>query len=66
MENVTKKRLDELEAKSVFQEDTIERLSSEIRIQQKEIMALKDELNSLKDSLVTNLLDDPDQKPPHY
>tara|TARA_B100000963_G_scaffold132682_1_gene115523 strand:+ start:595 stop:795 length:201 start_codon:yes stop_codon:yes gene_type:complete len=66
MENVTIKRLDELEAKSVFQEDTIERLSSEIRIQQKEIMALKDELNSLKDSLVTNLLDDPDQKPPHY
>ena len=66
MENVTIRRLDELEAKSVFQEDTIERLSSEIRIQQKEIMALKDELNSLKDSLVTNLLDDPDQKPPHY
>ena len=66
MENVTIKRLDELEAKSVFQEDTIERLSAEIRKQQKEIMALKDELNSLKDSLVTNLLDDPDQKPPHY
>tara|TARA_Y100000768_G_scaffold118543_1_gene87556 strand:- start:28373 stop:28573 length:201 start_codon:yes stop_codon:yes gene_type:complete len=66
MENVTIKRLDELEAKSVFQEDTIERLSSEMRIQQKEIMALRDELNSLKDSLVTNLLDDPDQKPPHY
>ena len=66
MENVTIKRLDELEAKSVFQEDTIERLGSEMRIQQKEIMALKDELNSLKDSLVTNLLDDPDQKPPHY
>jgi len=66
MENVTIKRLDELEAKSVFQEDTIERLSSEIRIQQKEIMALKDELNSLKDSLVTSLLDDSDQKPPHY
>ena len=66
MENVTIKRLDELEAKSVFQEDTIERLGSEIRIQQKEIMALKDELNSLKDSLVTSLLDDSDQKPPHY
>ena len=60
------KRLDELEARSVFQEDTIERLSSEIRTQQKEIMSLKEEIKFLKDSVETNLLDDPNQKPPHY
>jgi len=60
------KRLDELEAKSVFQEDTIERLSSEIRTQQKEIMSLKEEIKFLKDSVETNLVDDPNQKPPHY
>ena len=60
------KRLDELEARSVFQEDTIERLSSEIRTQQKEIMSLKEEIKFLKDSVQTNLVDDPNQKPPHY
>ena len=60
------KRLDELEARSVFQEDTIERLSSEIRKQQKEIMSLKEEIKFLKDSVETNLVDDPNQKPPHY
>jgi len=60
------KRLDELEAKSVFQEDSIERLSSEIRTQQKEIMSLKEEIKFLKDSIEINLADDPDQKPPHY
>tara|TARA_B100000965_G_scaffold357387_1_gene336062 strand:+ start:291 stop:491 length:201 start_codon:yes stop_codon:yes gene_type:complete len=60
------KRLDELEARSVFQEDTIERLSSEIRTQQKEIMSLKEEIKFLKDSVETNLVDDPNQKPPHY
>ena len=60
------RRLDELEARSVFQEDTIERLSSEIRTQQKEIMSLKEEIKFLKDSVETNLVDDPNQKPPHY
>ena len=60
------KRLDELEARSVFQEDTIERLSSEIRTQQKEIMSLKEEIKFLKDSVEINLVDDLNQKPPHY
>ena len=60
------KRLDELEARSVFQEDTIERLSSEIRTQQKEIMSIKEEIKFLKDSVEINLVDDPNQKPPHY
>ena len=66
MEDKILKRLDELEARSVFQEDTIERLSSEIRTQQKEIMSLKEEIKFLKDSVETNLVDDPNQKPPHY
>ena len=66
MEDKIIKRLDELEARSVFQEDTIERLSSEIRTQQKEIMSLKEEIKFLKDSVETNLVDDPNQKPPHY
>jgi len=66
MDDMIIKRLDELEARSVFQEDTIERLSSEIRTQQKEIMSLKEEIKFLKDSVETNLVDDPNQKPPHY
>ena len=66
MDDMIIKRLDELEARSVFQEDTIERLSSEIRTPQKEIMSLKEEIKFLKDSVETNLVDDPNQKPPHY
>ena len=37
-------RLNDLEAKSVFQEDTIERLSNELRKQQQELILLKEEL----------------------
>ena len=36
------KRLNELEARATFQEDTIEKLSKELSIQQKEIVLLKD------------------------
>ena len=43
------KRLNELEARATFQEDTIEKLSKELSIQQKEIVLLKEELKSLKE-----------------
>ena len=42
------KRLNELETKCAFQEDTIERLSEELRKQQQEIIILKEELKFLK------------------
>ena len=44
------KRLKELEVRATFQEDTIEKLSKELSIQQKEIISLKEELKSLKES----------------
>ena len=60
------KRLNELEARAIFQEDTIERLSKELSIQQKEIILLKEELNSLKESYEKNIIEDTTEKPPHY
>ena len=51
MKDLEGKRLDELEARAIFQEDTIEKLSKELSIQQKEIIQLKDEIKSLKESL---------------
>ena len=38
------KRLNELEARVTFQEDTIEKLSKELSIQQKEIVLLNSEV----------------------
>ena len=60
------KRLNELEARATFQEDTIEKLSKELSIQQKEIVLLKEELKSLKDSNEKNIIEDTAEKPPHY
>ena len=60
------KRLNELEARTTFQEDTIEKLSKELSIQQKEIILLKDELKSLKESYEKNIIEDSTEKPPHY
>ena len=44
MAKTADERLNDLEAKSVFQEDTIERLSNELRKQQQELILLKEEL----------------------
>jgi len=63
---MTNERLDKLETKSVYQEDFLERLGSELRIQQKEIIALKEELKLLKDSLQPDHIEEGNQKPPHY
>ena len=60
------KRLNELEARATFQEDTIEKLSKELSIQQKEIVLLKEELKSLKESNEKNIIEDIAEKPPHY
>ena len=60
------KRLNELEARVTFQEDTIEKLSKELSIQQKEIVLLKEELKSLKESNEKNIIEDTAEKPPHY
>ena len=60
------KRLNELEARATFQEDTIEKLSKELSIQQKEIVLLKEALKSLKESNEKNIIEDTAEKPPHY
>ena len=60
------KRLNELEARATFQEDTIEKLSKELSIQQKEIVLLKEELKSLKESSEKNIIEDTTEKPPQY
>ena len=60
------KRLNELETKYAFQEDTIDRLSEELRKQQKEIIILKEELKCLKENSENNFIDNKNEKPPHY
>ena len=60
------KRLNEIETKYAFQEDTIERLSEELRKQQKEIIILKEELKCLKENSENNFIDNKNEKPPHY
>ena len=60
------KRLNELEARATFQEDTIEKLSKELSIQQKEIVLLNEELKSLKESNEKNIIEDTAERPPHY
>ena len=66
MKDLEGKRLNELEARATFQEDTIEKLSKELSIQQKEIIQLKEEIKSLKESLEKNIIVDTTEKPPHY
>ena len=61
-------RLNRIESKYSFQEDSIERMSQELRIQQLEIQKLKDEITSLKESLSEfySKEDVKEEKPPHY
>ena len=66
MKDLEGKRLNELEARATFQEDTIEKLSKELSIQQKEIILLKEEIKSLKESFEKNIIEDITGKPPHY
>ena len=55
MKDLEDKRLNELEARAIFQEDTIEKLSKELSIQQKEIIQLKEEIKTLKESFETKI-----------
>ena len=66
MKDSESKRLKELEVRATFQEDTIEKLSKELSIQQKEIILLKEELKSLKESHEKNIIEDVSERPPHY
>ena len=61
-------RIKELETKSIFQEDAMERLSDEVRLQQIEIIKLKDDLEQLMDILKESSLNSTktSEKPPHY
>ena len=61
-------RLNKIESKYSFQEDSLERMSQELRIQQLEIQKLKDEIASLKESLseFSSKEDIKEEKPPHY
>ena len=67
MEINLEKRINELEARHSFQEDSIERLSSEVRKQQQEIISLKDKLLAVINTLDKNALsENSEEKPPHY
>ena len=61
-------RIKELETKSIFQEDAMERLSDEVRLQQIEIIKLKDDLEQLMDILKESSSNHTktSEKPPHY
>ena len=61
-------RLNKIESKYLFQEDFLERLSQELRTQQVEIQRLKDEIKSLKESVIviSSKEGTKEEKPPHY
>jgi len=48
MKEDTLNRLKELESKFLFQEDSMERMSKEMRVQQIEIIKLKDQVQQLE------------------
>ena len=68
MKDNNEDRLNKIESKCSFQEDSLERMSQELRIQQLEIQKLKDEIASLKESLseFSSKEDIKEEKPPHY
>ena len=68
MKDNNQDRLNRIESKYSFQEDSIERMSQELRNQQLEIQKLKEEILSLKESLIeiSSKESVQDEKPPHY
>ena len=68
MKDNNEDRLNKIESKYSFQEDSLERMSQELRIQQLEIQKLKDEIASLKESLseFSPKEDIKEENPPHY
>lgn len=68
MKDNNEDRLNKIESKYSFQEDSLERMSKELRTQQLEIQKLKDEIASLKESLseFSSKEDIKEENPPHY
>ena len=67
MINSSEERMNELESNVLFQEDTIERLSGELRKQQIEILELKEKLDLIIQSLDSqDNAESKDERPPHY
>ncbi|TPE52843.1 SlyX family protein [Maribrevibacterium harenarium] len=64
-------RIDELEMKSQFQEDTIDALNQALVTQQKDILLLKDQIRLLAKQIETAKqqqqgIRDINERPPHY
>ena len=68
MKDNNEDRLNTIESKYSFQEDSLERMSQELRTQQLEIQKLKDEIVSIKEVLseVSSKEEIKEEKPPHY
>jgi len=65
--NTSEKNIIELQSKVLFQEDTIERLSKEIRKQQIEISQLKEKVSLIIQSIENqDTIESVNEKPPHY
>ena len=65
--NTSEKNIIELQSKVLFQEDTIERLSKEIRKQQLEISQLKEKVLLIIQSIKNqDTIESVNEKPPHY
>ncbi len=70
METVTDKRLEELETRVVFQEDTIQKLDDALAAQQQQIMDLERQLHligtQIKEIEMVPAASGPEAPPPHY
>ena len=65
--NTSEKNIIELQSKVLFQEDTIERLSKEIRKQQLEISQLKEKVSLIIQSIKNqDTIESVNEKPPQY
>lgn len=64
-------RIDELEMKSQFQEETIDALNQALTLQQKDLLLLKEQLKLIAKQLESNRqqnsgINDANERPPHY
>ena len=64
----SEERLNKIESKYLFQEDSLEKLSKELRTQQIEIQRLNGQIVSLKESIkeISSNEKFSEEKPPHY
>ncbi|MFD1382234.1 SlyX family protein [Rhodanobacter aciditrophus] len=64
-------RIDELEMKSQFQEETIDDLNQALTLQQKDLLLLKEQLKLIAKQLESNRqqnsgINETNERPPHY